>query len=65
MASGTDWRADVVRETTALMRCGTEATWMVAGGPREAQVVQRVRTRGRRPRCPHMSTWAPVWGATW
>ena len=34
----------------------------VVGGLREAQVAHRARTRGRRPR---VSTWTPVWGATW
>ena len=33
-----------------------------ASGPHEAHVAHRAWTRGRRPR---VSTWAPVWGATW
>ena len=33
-----------------------------AGGPREAQVAHRARTRGKRP---HGSTRTPVWGAKW
>ena len=33
-----------------------------AGGPHEAHVALRARTHGRRPR---VSTWAPMWGATW
>ena len=33
MACGTGWRADVACGTTALMRCGTEATWQGSGWP--------------------------------
>ena len=36
-----------------------------AGGPREAHVAHRARTRGRRPRVSMRSTRTPVWGATW
>ena len=42
---------------TTLRPCGR-----AAGGPREAQVAHRARTRGKRPRG---STWTPVRGATW
>ena len=50
MASGAWWRADVAPGTTARVRCGAEAMWQSWGGPREAQVAHKARTRGRRPR---------------
>ena len=52
------WRAAPPRGCDAALRPRGRAT----GGPREAQVVNRARTGGRRPRG---STWTPVWGATW
>ena len=33
VASGTGWRADVARGTTARMRCGSEAMWQGRGWP--------------------------------
>ena len=50
LASGARWRTDVVRETTARVRRGTDATWQSCSGPCEAQVAHRARTCGRRPR---------------
>ena len=48
--------------TTAWMQRGTEAPWQATGGSREAQVVHRVRTRGRRPTPVHADARE---GATW
>ena len=52
------WRAGPPRGCDVALRSRGRA----AGGPREAQVAHRARTRGKRPR---VSTQTPVWGATW
>ena len=52
------WRAGPPRGCDVALRPPGRA----AGGPREAQVAHRARTRGRRPRG---STRTPVRGATW
>ena len=57
-ASELTWRAGPPRRCDVALRPRGRA----AGGPHEAHVVHRARTRGRRPRG---STWAPVWGTTW
>ena len=52
------WRVGPLRGCNLALRPRDRA----AGGPREAHVAHRARTRGRRPR---VSTLTPVWGATW
>ena len=53
--------ADVARGCDAALRPHGRA----ARGPRKAEVARVARTRGRRPRDPHGSTWTPMRGATW
>ena len=60
MASGPSEQADVARGTTAWMRRGR-----ATGGPCEAQVVHRARTRGRRPRVSARVHADAREGATW
>ena len=52
------WSAGPLRGYDVALRQRGRA----AGGPREAHVAHRARTRGRRPR---LSMQTPVWGATW
>ena len=62
VVSGTGWRADVERGTTALMRRGTEATWQGSGWPaRGAGGAEGADTWQEATR----STRTPVKGATW
>ena len=61
MHDGLTWRPGPPRGCDAALRPRGRA----AGGPREAQVEHRARTRGRRPRGPRGSTRMPVRGATW
>ena len=49
MTSGTSAQADVARGTTARMRVALRPRGRAAGGPHEAQVAHRARTRGKRP----------------
>ena len=55
------WRAGPRRGCDATLRPRARA----AGGPREAQVAHRARTRGRTPRVSTPVLAATVWGATW
>ena len=60
MASGTSERVDVARGHTALRPYGR-----ATGGPREAQVAHRARTRGKRPRVSTQFHCDAREGATW